>query len=199
MNRVIRVPKALRDVFGGTQTPAEIVFVLVAAVGFGAAICVTGADVLATVPVWRAVLAVLLIVDVAAGCVANFTFGTDTHYAARPAGRWVFILIHWHLVAVGALLGLALVPLLLVTGYVLLAASAVNLLHGRRLQVTAGGFLVAAGILGIVLWMPLYSPPFIVATAALFVMKVVFAFAVTHHSEVGHSAAETLAGASRGR
>lgn len=182
MSRIIPIPKALHDVLGRSQTPTEIVLVLLAGIGFSAVICVAGAAVLGAVPAWRAVLAVLLIVDIAAGCVANFTIGTDNHYTDRPASRWVFIAIHWHLVAVGALLGLALVPLLLVTAYTLLAAGAVNLLNGHRLHVPAGGFLVAAGIAGIVLWMPLSSPPFMVATAALFVLKVVFAFAVTHHS-----------------
>ena len=181
MSRAVPVPRALHDVLGRTQTPTEIFFVLLAAVGFSAAICVAGAAAFAAVPAWRAVLAVLLIVDVAAGCVANFTIGTDTHYAGRPTSRWVFILIHWHLVAVGALLAIPVVPLLLVTACTLLAAGTVNLLQGHRLQVTVGGFLVAAGIVGLVLWMPLSSPLFMVATAALFVLKVVFAFAVAHH------------------
>ncbi|WP_148058847.1 hypothetical protein [Bogoriella caseilytica] len=144
-------------------------------------IAIAGADVLAAAPLWRALLAVLLIVDIAAGCVANFTSGTDTYYAERPTSRWVFILVHWHLVATGLLLDVAVVPLIVVTVFALLSATVVNLLHGRQLQVAAGGLLLTVGVVGVTLWLPSIAPPFLVATAAMFIVKVVLAFAVTHH------------------
>lgn len=182
MRRIVRIPPAFHEVFGRTQTPAQLVLVTLAAVGLGAAICVAGAGTLAGAPAWRGVLAALLIVDIAAGCVANFTAGTDDHYAEHPRRRWIFIAVHWHLLAVGVLLEVSVIPLLVVTIYTLLSASAVNLLHRHPLQIAVGGTLMAAGIVGVVLWMPATTPIFLVATSALFIVKVVFAFAVTHHS-----------------
>ena len=184
---MVQVPKALHEVLGRTQTPPELALVALAAVGLGGGISIAGADALAAVPVWRAILAVLLIVDIAAGCAANFTRGTDLHYAERPASRWLFIAAHWHLVAIGLFLGVATIPLLLVTLFTLLAAATVNLLHGRGLQVVVGGVLMAGGLVGIALWMPSVAPLFLAATAALFVVKVTFAFAVTHHPAVQSS------------
>ncbi len=181
MSRVVRIPRLLHDVLGRTQTLTEVTIVTLAAVVVGAVSLVAGEDTLSTVPAWRGVLASVLIVDIAAGCVANFTRGTDRYYAERPANRWVFIAVHWHLVAVGALLALEMVPLLVVTAYTLTAACAVNLVGRDAMQVTVGGSLMIVGIVGVVLWLPLSSPDLVVATAALFVLKVVFSFAVTHH------------------
>ncbi|WP_350350727.1 hypothetical protein ABS642_15010 [Microbacterium sp. A8/3-1] len=181
MQRSIPMPKVFHEILGRAQTPADLMVIAAAAIGLGVAIGIAGGETLAAVPLWRAVLAGLLIVDIAAGCVANFTPGTDQHYATRPISRWVFIAVHWHLVAIGALLGVAVVPLLLVTVYVLLSAAVVNLLHGSRSQVGIGGALMAIGIVGVVIWMPASAPLFLVATAALFVVKVVFAFGVAHH------------------
>jgi hypothetical protein len=194
MSRLVRIPPALHEVLGRTQAPAQLVLVSLAAVGLGAAICIAGADALAEVSAWRAVLAAVLIIDVAAGCVANFTTGTDRHYAERPRSRWIFIAVHWHLVVVGLLLEVAVIPLLIVTLYALLAAVAVNLLHRHPVQVTVGGTLMAAGIVGVVLWMPAGTPLFLVATSGLFIVKVVFAFAVTHHPAAAEASSADLSG-----
>lgn len=181
MSRVVRIPGALHEIFGRSQTLAQLVLVAVAAATLGAAICIAGSETLAAVSVWRAVPAALLIVDIAAGCVSNFTSGTDAHYAERPRSRWIFIAVHWHLVVIGLLLDVAVIPLLIVTIFALLSASVVNLLHGKPVQIVVGGMLTAAGIVGVLLWMPASSPLFLVASSALFTVKVVFAFAVTHH------------------
>lgn len=181
MSATVRIPKALHEILGREQSLLEIGLVVLAALGFGAALSVSAADELAGVPAWRAALAVLLIADIAAGCIANFTRGTDRHYAENPRSRWVFIAVHWHLVAIAVLLDLPVFPALAVTAYALTAASIVNLLHGRHLQIAVGASTMVTGVVGIIFWMPQSTPPFLVATSALFVVKVVFAFAVTHH------------------
>ena len=124
-------------------------------------------------------LALLLILDIIAGCAANFTRGTNDFYAARPAHRIGFIAIHIHLPVVLALAGLPLVPGLLVWAWTIAGAFLVNALNGRSSQVPVAGVLVAVG-LGAA---PLIGPwePWALAVAQLFLVKVLYAFAVNHY------------------
>ncbi|MEI5583260.1 MULTISPECIES: hypothetical protein [unclassified Agromyces] len=180
--RDIRMPKALHDVFGEAQSPVELVLVVVGGLGLAAIACVAGAESLTAVAWWRAGLAVLLVADICCGVVANFTRGTDRYYAERPRNRWVFIVVHWHLVVIALALGEGLRFAVGVTVYTLLGAAAVNLLHGSRLQSPVGGLVLAVGLVGVVLAVAADAAPLLlVAAAALFVLKVAFAFAVTHH------------------
>lgn len=103
--RDIRMPKALHDVFGEVQSPVELALVVVGGLALAAVVCLAGAESLADVAWWRAVIAVLLVADICCGAVANFTRGTDRYYAERPRNRWVFIAVHWHLAVIALALG----------------------------------------------------------------------------------------------
>ncbi|MCK8608891.1 hypothetical protein [Agromyces sp. C10] len=180
--RDIRMPKALHDVFGEVQSPVELALVVVGGLGLAAVVCLAGAESLADVAWWRAVIAVLLVADICCGAVANFTRGTDRYYAERPRNRWVFIAVHWHLVVIALALGEGFWFALAVTAYTLVGASAVNLLHGSRLQQPVGGLVLAFGLAGVVIWaMTDVAPLLLLVAAALFLLKVAYAFAVAHH------------------
>ncbi|MCH8531348.1 MAG: hypothetical protein LAT65_10895 [Saccharospirillum sp.] len=174
------IPASLKEVLGARQSA-------------GALLCIALLTVLAaiiwnhsmgpdsgSVGMWRLVLAWLLMLDIAAGAVANFTPGTNAFYAERPVWRWGFIAIHVHLPVVGWLLGLPLAPLLWVWGYTIMAACLVNLCHGRRWQPVLAGSLLCAGALGTAL---LSLSPWLLSLALLFMIKVLYAFAVNHYPE----------------
>ena len=178
----IRMPKALHDVFGETQSPVELALVVVGGLALAAVVCLAGAESLAAVAWWRAALAVLLVADICCGVIANLTRGTDRYYADRPRNRWVFIAVHWHLVVISLALGEGFWFALAVTAYTLAGAAVVNLLHGSRLQQPVGGLVLAFGLAGVMIWaMTDVAPLLLLAAAALFVLKVAYAFAVTHH------------------
>lgn len=188
--RDIRIPKPLHDVFGEVQSPAELALIAFGGLGLTAAACVAGADSLADVAWWRAALAVLLVADICCGVIANFTRGTDRYYAERPRNRWVFIAVHWHLVVIALAIGDGVWFALAATAYTLIGAAVVNLLHGSMLQPPIGATLLAVGLIGVVIAGAADAAPLLLlAAAALFVLKVVYGFAVTHFRAVDDSPA----------
>lgn len=92
----MKAPAWLHDVLGKEPNLSAAFLV----VGF-AVVLATLVLTLASPPVasWRIVIAWLLLADIAAGCVANFTKSTNDFYARRPRNRWWFIAAHVHLPA----------------------------------------------------------------------------------------------------
>jgi len=178
---MIRIPAYLHEIFGETQTRAEILLVL----GFGAigtlALVVLDPWAFGDIPLWRAVIAAVLAFDICAGAVANLTAGTSDHYAARPRARWVFIAVHLHLVAIAWLFGEGMFEAVAVWLYTVAAASAVNLLHGRRTQRPVAGALFALGALMVLLLGPAMLPA-LQALCVVFMFKVIYAFGVSHRA-----------------
>lgn len=174
------IPGAFKEVLGARQSA-------------GALLCIALVTALAAVSwsqvhrpegvsfgLMRWVLAWLLMLDIAAGAVANFTPGTNAFYAQRPAWRWGFIAIHIHLPAIGWLLGLPLPPLLWVWAYTMVSAFLVNVYYSRSWQPVLAGSLLCVGVLWITR-LPL--PPWQLSLALLFMIKVLYAFAVNHYPE----------------
>lgn len=174
----IHMHRHLHDVFGATQRPGQLIAILGFGIAVPAVLAVTSPEIVGSVAPWRAVLALLLVLDIAAGCVANFTRGTSDFYAGRPCNRWTFIAVHVHVIAVAVLLNLDLAAASLVWGYTIAGTTLVNLLAGKPSQTFAGGLLLAIGLTGVALWPDL--SPFMSAVCALFMLKVLFAFAVDH-------------------
>ncbi len=96
----VTIPAWLHDVFGERQNIAELTSTVCFAGVVTALLALEAPAPWETVSPWRMWLALVIIFDVAAGCAANFTRGTNDFYAARPRNRWLFIAIHVHLLAV---------------------------------------------------------------------------------------------------
>jgi hypothetical protein len=180
----VRIPESLHDVLGEQQTRPELAMVAAFGMAVTGWILVAGRDLLVEVPLWRAALAGLLILDVAAGSAANLTRGTNRYYALRPRHRLVFIAVHVHLLAIAWLLEAPLAPAAVVWASTMVAALVVNRLSGSSLQTFVGGVGLAVGIVLVVMLTPSMGPP-LAAVAALFLMKVAFAFAVDHYQDSG--------------
>lgn len=176
----VRIPESLHEVLGEHQTRTELAVVAAFGMAVTAWVLVSGRDLLVEVPVWRATLAGLLILDVAAGSAANLTHGTNRYYAHRPRHRLVFIAVHVHLLAIAWLLGAPLAPAVAVWAYTILVALVVCRLCGSSGQTFVGGVGLAVGIVLVVMATPALGPPLAVV-AVLFVFKVAFAFAVDHY------------------
>lgn len=178
---IIRIPSFLHDVFGETQSRAEIALIL----GFGAigtlALVALDPWALSGVVWWRAALAVLVMFDVLAGAVANLTGGTNDHYAARPRARWLFIAIHIHLPLLTLLLGDDMFEAVAMWLYTVAAASAVNRLGGSALQRPVAGALFGLGTVLLILLGDALLPS-VQAVAVLFMFKVIYAFGVNHRA-----------------
>lgn len=171
---VLRMPRAFHDVFG-TQQSAGALAIIVLSMPFAV---VAIAPALGEVEWWRAVLAALLVADLAAGAVANLTRGTNDHYTASTQRRIVFLIVHVHLPLIALALGLPLVPALIAWALTIGSAAVVVSLQRRDLHKPAAGFGVV-----VVLAATAINPASTVALlfiVALFAVKVVMSFGIDH-------------------
>ncbi|WP_434340743.1 hypothetical protein [Motilimonas cestriensis] len=171
------VPKSLHEVFGERQTWLEVTGVVLFALLGSSLIYGLLYTPIAELSLWRSVIAWLLIADILAGCIANFSRGTSQFYGARASGRWLFISIHFHLIAVAWLLGEPILAMGYIWAYTIAAAIIVNLLQQYRYQLFIAANLIAYGLILIVV---LALPSWLMLVSILFMLKVVFSFGVDH-------------------
>ena len=180
----IRMPSYLHDVFGESQTIGELLIIAFAGLGLSTVLFFAFPEMTQNLPLWRSVIAYLLIADIFAGSVANFTRSTNNYYAAREKQRLIFIAIHVHILIVAWLLGVGLWDSVIVWGYTIIGAYVVNALKDNQLQMFAAGALLVLGISIIVLVVEV--PKYFLLISLLFMVKVLFAFAVDlYSSQVG--------------
>lgn len=173
----MRAPTWLHDVLGEEPSAWEITAILAFAVPTATLVLALGAP---TVTGWRLFAAWLLIADIAAGCVANFTRSTNDYYATRPRHRWAFIAVHVHLPVYAWLVGVPWAHawgVAVVWIYTIVAATVVNALAGHERQVFVAGWLLSVG-LAVVAVIP--TSVAVRVAAALFLTKVAFSFALDH-------------------
>ncbi len=180
--RSVRIHPHLHDVFGEEQPVAYLAAILLFGAAVAAVFALSAGPLLADLAWWRAALALVFVLDIAAGCVANFTPSTNDFYAARPHNRWVFIAIHVHIVVLALLLGSGIAAAVVVWAYTIAAAALVNRLAGQGAQTFVGGLLLAVGLTGLPL-LPGLTPA-MMAISGLFMLKVLFSFAVDHYRTV---------------
>ncbi|ENP8322901.1 hypothetical protein ACTQ8I_002611 [Vibrio vulnificus] len=177
----IQIPKSLHEVFGEKQSALEIACVFAFAF-VGTAIVYWHLYLPMNAELnWKVALGFVLIADVLAGCVANFTKGTNQYYAARPSSRFTFIAIHFHVIAIAWLLGESILLAWMVWIYTITSALVVNSLNGHRLQLFVSASLMCFGLL-LLLLLPL--EPWFLACSLFFMIKVVFSFAVDHYTKI---------------
>ncbi len=173
-----QVPKSFHEVFGEHQTKLEVGLTLF----FAAAGCLFIFAFLypknseTSIPI--TILGLLLVGDVLAGCIANFTQRTNDYYANRPKSRWVFIGMHFHIIVIAWLLDGPLMESTVVWGFTIASAIVVNVLDGNRVQLFIAANLVGIGIFVI---FALEMPMWFVVTSLFFMIKVVLSFSVDHY------------------
>ncbi|MEF3305375.1 hypothetical protein [Paenibacillus sp. GYB003] len=175
----LRMPSFLHDVFGEKQSMGAIAAILLFGGMLTAALYGAFPEMTNDLPVWRSALAFVLIFDIGSGCIANFTASTSNFYAARKTNRLVFIAIHVHVVLVALLLHADIWYSLGVWAYTTIAALTVNALIGKQSQLVVAGFLLSVGLGGIPM-LPGITP-YMLIVCELFMLKVLFGFAVDHY------------------
>ncbi|MDF2663701.1 MAG: hypothetical protein K0Q94_6492 [Paenibacillus sp.] len=180
-----RMPSFLHDVFGEKQSIATIAAILLFGGLLTTALYFVFPQMTAHVPVWRSALAMLLIFDAASGCAANFSASTSGFYAARKTNRIVFIAVHVHIVLIALLLKTGIGFSIAAWAYTIAGAFVVNALIGRRSQPFVAGLLLAAGLS----WVPMVPdiPPYMLIAGILFMLKVLYGFAVDHYGNAPHA------------
>ncbi|KQB05454.1 hypothetical protein CGT94_17210 [Vibrio metoecus] len=172
------IPKSLHEVFGEKQSLIEIACTAMFALVGSLLIYLQLYRPIAHENIWMIVLGFVLVADVLAGCIANFSQGTNKFYSERPKGRLLFIAIHIHILAIAWLLSAPLDYALLIWAYTIISALVVNALKGSHFQLFISASLMCSGLLVLMLF-PLSTWFLIVST--FFMIKVMFSFAVDHY------------------
>lgn len=175
------VPTYLHEIFGEKQSKLEVSLTLLFAF-----IGSTLLYFLFYIPnnqekTWVVAIAFIVISDVLAGCIANFTKGTNQFYAQRPKGRLLFISIHFHILIIAWLLSVPFEPALIVWGYTIVSAFIVNAFKGTTIQLFIAANLMCYGIF---LFMILTIPTWFLIVSIFFMIKIMFSFAVEHYQGV---------------
>lgn len=134
-----------------------------------------------SLPLWRSALALLLIFDIFSGCIANFTISTSNFYAARKTNRTVFIAIHVHIIIIALLLNADIGYAVGIWAYTIAGTFIVNALIGKPSQRFVGGLLLSIGI-GCTFLLSNIQP-YMLTVGTMFMLKVLFSFAVDHYGE----------------
>lgn len=175
----IKMPSYLHDVLGESQTIGEILAIALFGIGFSTLLFLVFPEMTQSLPLWRSIIAYLLIADIFAGCIANFTRSTNNYYAARHKQRLVFIAIHVHILIVAWLLETELWNAMIVWGFTITGAFTVNALKGNQFQTFVAGVLLTVGIS--IITLSVDAPKYFLVISLLFMVKVLFAFAVDHY------------------
>ena len=172
--KYFKTPKFLYEVLGEKQSILEVSCTIIFAL-IGSWIIYSLADI--EFDSWQTVVAYILIADVLAGCIANFSFGTNEFYSKRPKNRLVFISIHIHILVIAWLLSEPMNTALIVWGFTIISAFLVNALKGKSIQ----GF-IAANLMcyGVLLLIYLSLPVWFLTVSMFFMIKVLFSFSVDH-------------------
>lgn len=169
-----KIPQCLFDVLGERQSLFEVGCAVIFAL-FGSWVMYSFAGI--ALDTWKAIAAYVLIVDVLAGCIANFSVGTNEFYSTRPKKRLIFIAVHIHILVIAWLLAEPMTNAIIIWAYTIGSALLVNALKGRSIQ----GF-VAVNLMcyGILLLIYLSLPTWFLIVSIFFMIKVAFGFSVDH-------------------
>lgn len=176
--KYIEIPKYLYEVFGEKQSLIEITCTAIFALFGSFLIYFQFYRPIAHENSWLTVLGFILIADVLAGCIANFSRGTNKFYAERSKGRLLFIAIHIHILAIAWLLSAPFEYAFLIWAYTIISALVVNALKDSRIQLFISANLMCSGLL-LLMFLPL--PTWFLITSTFFLIKVMFSFAVDHY------------------
>lgn len=178
---MVKIPSQLREVLGTHQSGIALSSIgLMTLFGcYVVYVLFVRQHSLPDVAWWQLAIGDLLIIDVIAGCVANFTKGTNDYYKARSQSRWVFIAIHVHIIVIAWAYNIALNESAIIWGYTVVTAAILNTLYGHKSQalIAIVFVLLGAGVIA-----SLSSPLWFQCIAGLFLVKVCYAFSVDHYA-----------------
>ena len=179
MPKMIKMPKFFHDILGEESHVISLFLITgVSAVIMGWLAFAEG-DIFIQNGRIKGAVVFLLLLDVIAGTIANFTKGTNDYYAARPANRWVFIAVHVQPILIAWLLGFPLKNAIIIWGFTILSVSLVNVLKGTLHQRVVAGALMSLGIfLSLILYKD--SSMVMLLMSIFFVIKVIYSFGVDH-------------------
>ena len=179
MKTTVHIPKFLHELFGTQQNRSELVIILLFTIISSVLVAWFTAPFWLTLAWYQRVVLWLLFLDISGGVVANLSEGTNNYYTARPKARWLFIAIHIQPLLLAVVLESPIYVALAVWFYTVICASIINRLRALAFHRILAGALYASAIIGFVL-SGVTLPIAITLIYLLYMMKVIYSFAVDH-------------------
>jgi len=88
----IKVHRLLRELFGLETTRFDLLAIIISAVSFAALTLILNSNSAALAT--KAIVLIILALDIGGGVVANFTTGTNNYYAESLQKRYLFVVFH---------------------------------------------------------------------------------------------------------
>ena len=175
------VPAVLHDVLGNSQSVGELTAISLFT-AWGTYFIRNSSTDLSNLRGWKAWAAVVVIADLFAGCVGNYSKGTNDHYHRDGTNtmRYVFYSIHFHIVALAYVANVSLSESLKVWAYTVSSGLLVNSLRGTDLQPIAAGSLMGVGLLAIP---EMETPRWFQSMSLVYLMKVALSFSLDYHRQ----------------
>ncbi|MFC3417937.1 hypothetical protein ACFOLA_00275 [Salinicoccus hispanicus] len=176
-DKTFPVPKSLHELFGRRTTKVELAIVLISCILLSSLLLFHAYDEWSDLAVWQEILLVILTLDITGGVVANVTKGTNEYYQTNHKARLVFLAVHVQPLILGWILGNLLLGTIIWI-FSIITVLVITRIGERRLQRTAG---MASALVGLSILMLLADTHLILnGLLALYILKLVFSFAVDH-------------------
>jgi membrane glycosyltransferase len=171
----IKVHRLLRELFGLETTRFDLLAIIISAVSFAALTLILNSNSAALAT--KAIVLVILALDIGGGVVANFTTGTNNYYAESLQKRYLFVV--FHLLQPSVLIWIFPNELLAILGVSIFTLTSslivLNIKKNYNQRIIAVTLLLLSLILSTILN---YTDPLAQVIMQLFSVKLILAFSV---------------------
>ena len=171
----IKVHRLLRELFGLETTRFDLLAIIISAVSFAALTLILNSNSAALAT--KAIVLIILALDIGGGVVANFTTGTNNYYAESSQKRYLFVV--FHLLQPSVLIWIFPNELLAILGVSIFTLTSslivLNIKKNYNQRIIAVTLLLLSLILSTILN---YTDPLAQVIMQLFSIKLILAFSV---------------------
>jgi hypothetical protein len=181
LQKEINIPKSFQEFHGKRTGLFSLILVYISA--FSISVITLYYALPKEFPIWKTILFVILIMDIAGGVIANYTNSTNHYYQNKGNLRILFISLH----AIHPILFIILFPtestLFIFMGvYTLSSCFILNMLHVGESQRLMAVFFTVIGV-SIIFAIPC-DINFLRLLPILFFLKLILGFSVKHFSKI---------------
>jgi membrane glycosyltransferase len=171
----VKVHRLLRELFGLETTRFDLLAIIISAVSFAALTLILNSNSAALAT--KAIVLIILALDIGGGVVANFTTGTNNYYAESLQKRYLFVV--FHLLQPSVLIWIFPNELLAILGVSIFTLTSslivLNIKKNYNQRIIAVTLLLLSLILSTILN---YTDPLAQVIMQLFSVKLILAFSV---------------------
>ena len=167
------------EILGTQTTLLEIKLIFFPSLLVTVALFSSNWNSLSDLPWISLVIIFILSFDLAAGIIANFTYGTNKYYSSRPKLRRIFIFAHVQPLVFSWLTGFYWMESLLVWLYTVIMAYMIDSFYRHRSQRPLAVAALTVGITALVLFASL--PTYFLLILAFYMIKLILSFPVNYY------------------